>query len=113
MKFIQRLFYKKHFLQKAVNLDFTETGVVWSVNFAYYETENNLKVLKKCLKLYRYGNKEISEAINSLEKTLKGTIEWKEDMDRRKRYLSQGGLGNWYGKKCTIEEMIKLLKTKL
>lgn len=112
MKIIQRLFYRKSYLEKTVNLDFTETGVVWSVGFGYYDTKNNLKVLKKCLKLYKYDRLTIENYISKLETSLKKTIKWKEDLDKRKRYLSQGGLGNWYGKKCTLEDMIKELKSK-
>ena len=110
MKFIQRLFIRKNHLQKAVNEDFTNSGIVKSVSFFYSNTENNVKVLKKCLYLYKYDKKTISESINILEDKLKDTIEWKKRRDEVKAYLSQGGLGNWAGRKNTLKEMIETLK---
>lgn len=110
MKFIQRLFIRKNHLQKAVNEDFTDSGIVKSVSFFYSNTEDNLKVLKKCLYLYKYDTKTIKESIEVLEEKLKNTIEWKKRRDEIKVYLSQGGLGNWAGRKNTLEDMIKTLK---
>lgn len=110
MKFIQRLFIRKNHLQKAVNEDFTDSGIVKSVAFFYSNTEDNLKVLKKCLYLYKYDTKTIKESIEVLEEKLKNTIEWKKRRDEIKVYLSQGGLGNWAGRKNTLEDMIKTLK---
>ena len=110
MKFIQRLFIRKSHLQKAVKEDFTDNGIIKSVSFFYSNTENNVKVLKKCLYLYKYDKKTISESIKILEDKLKCTIEWKKRRDEVKVYLSQGGLGNWYGRKCTLEDMLTQLK---
>ena len=110
MKFIQRLFIRKNHLQKAVNEDFTDSGIVKSVSFFYSNTENNIKVLKKCLYLYKYDKKTILESITILEDKLKDTMEWKKRRDEVKAYLSQGGLGNWAGRKNTLEDMIETLK---
>ena len=110
MKFIQRLFIRKNHLQKAVNEDFTDSGIVKSVSFFYSNTEDNLKVLKKCLYLYKYDKETILESIKILEDKLKDTIEWKKRRDEIKAYLSQGGLGNWAERKNTLKDMIETLK---
>ena len=110
MKFIQRLFIRKNHLQKAVKEDFTNSGIIQKVSFFYSETENNLKVLKKCLYLYKYDTKTILESIRILKDKVKDTIEWKNNRDKMKLYLTQGGLGNWAGRKNTLKSMITELE---
>lgn len=109
-KFVQRLYIKKSYLEKAVNLEFTESGIVQSVMFSYYDTQRNLDIARACLNLYKYDEDTLNSFISKLEVTLKEHIEWKKRRDKIKLYLSQGGLGNWAGKKWDLENMIKLLK---
>jgi hypothetical protein len=107
MKLLRRLFCKKHYLEMAVNEDFTKNGVVETVMFAYYDTSSNLKVLIDCIELHDYDNETLNSFISILEQKVINTKKWREG-----KRLSQGGLGNWAGRLWNLEDMITMLKSK-
>ena len=106
---IQRLFTKREDFKKAINFDFTSYGTNSVVMFISVDSDKNLTVLKRCLKLYKYSSEEIEQALKQLETTLQSRLDEHFRQASLKIYKSQGGLGNWAGVNNSYEVMIKTL----